>query len=74
MGIFRGRGQGPGGEPLPPWWQWDTLSGDWWGLRSGMEEKGITLEITYTADYFLNARGGINTLGPVSFAVCWTWG
>jgi len=39
----------------------DTLTGDWGGSRSRMEEKGVTFNLSYTADYGSNLSGGAST-------------
>lgn len=43
------------------WRQWEHATGDWGGGRPWLDEHGITLEIGYTADFFYNMRGGLNT-------------
>jgi len=37
----------------------DTLTGDWGGLRSKLEDNGLTLEFVYTGEVLSNFRGGI---------------
>ena len=44
-----------------PWWQWEHATGDWAGGRPWLDEHGLTFEIGYTADFFYNLRGGLNT-------------
>lgn len=41
------------------WLQGDYATGDWGGLRTKLEEKGITIEVNQTNDNFLKVRGGI---------------
>lgn len=41
------------------WLNGDYATGDWKGLRTKLEEKGITIEVTQYNDSFLKARGGI---------------
>ena len=36
-----------------------TLTGDWGGLRSDLERKGVTFTLNYTNDFLANVRGGI---------------
>ena len=36
-----------------------TLTGDWGGLRSDLERKGVTFTLNYTNDFLANIRGGI---------------
>ena len=37
------------------------LTGDWGGTRQSMADKGVIMEMVYTADNFYNATGGIKT-------------
>ena len=46
---------------LKPWSRWEHASGDWTGARPWLDDYGVTLEIGYTADFFYNLRGGLNT-------------
>lgn len=39
----------------------EQLSGDWFGLRPKLVDRGITWELWYTADVFTNLHGGLNT-------------
>lgn len=45
-------------QPLPTR---DTLSGDWWGTRSALQNRGLSLEGNMTAEISKNIRGGANT-------------
>ena len=40
-------------------WTRPTLTGDWGGLRSRLEDKGVTFALEYTTDLLANVRGGI---------------
>ena len=40
-------------------WTRDTLTGDWGGLRSRLEDKGIAFKLEYTHELLANVRGGI---------------
>jgi len=42
-----------------PNWNAETLTGDWGGVRPGLSERGITLEIVLKADILSNLSGGI---------------
>ena len=44
-----------------PWWEWQHVTGDWLGGRPWLDDRGLTLEIAYSADYFTNAYGGLQT-------------
>ena len=46
---------------LKAWPRWEHASGDWTGARPWLDDHGVTLEIGYTADFFHNLRGGLNT-------------
>jgi len=41
-----------------PIWKWGHLTGDWWGLRPGLDARGMALEFIYTGEVFSNLRGG----------------
>jgi porin len=45
-----------------------NLSGDWGGLRSYLEGKGLTFTLPYTNDFLANVRGGIGP-GAVGIGV-----
>jgi len=46
-------------EDAKGFWQRDTLTGDWGGVRSSLEEKGITVSATYTGEALGNVSGGL---------------
>ncbi|EPY01190.1 carbohydrate porin [Magnetospirillum fulvum] len=46
-------------EEAKGFWQRDTLTGDWGGARSSLEEKGITVSATYTGEALGNVSGGL---------------
>ncbi|MCP5047678.1 MAG: hypothetical protein GY940_10935, partial [bacterium] len=46
-------------EESPNLWQRDTLTGDWGGLRSKMEKKGIRLEMVHTGEMISILSGGL---------------
>ena len=39
----------------------DHLLRDWWGARSAWEEHGLTSDLVYTAEFFANTDGGMET-------------
>ncbi len=41
-----------------PWTDWTRASGDWRGARSWLEEHGVEVDISMTADWGANWRGG----------------
>ncbi len=43
-----------------------TLTGDWGGARSSLFEKGIVLELEYTADVFGNLSGGNDRIATIT--------
>ena len=48
-----------------------TLTGDWGGLRSTLEDKGVHLSLILTAAYAQNFRGGLNTHNANAFSGDW---
>ncbi len=42
-----------------PWWEWDTATGDWFGVRTTLEDKGIEVFGGYSAEVWGNTTGGI---------------
>src|SRR5215216_5013317 len=40
-------------------WSQPTLSGDWGGVRTDLERRGITFSLNYTVELLSNLRGGI---------------
>ncbi len=46
-------------EEPPGFWQRDTLTGDWGGLRTALEEHGVAFSVKYTGEVFANVQGGI---------------
>jgi len=43
-----------------PWWEWERASGDWFGLRSDLEEIGIDFNAEYTFEWSAVWSGGVN--------------
>lgn len=41
-----------------PWWHSPYMTGDWWGARAKMAEKGITFGLSYVDDMAANLSGG----------------
>jgi len=42
-----------------PWWEWDTATGDWGGVRTKLEDHGLEIFGGYTAEVWGNTTGGI---------------
>jgi porin len=42
-----------------PWWEWETATGDWGGVRSWFDEHGLTIAGSYTLDWSSVWDGGI---------------
>ncbi|MEI6492699.1 MAG: carbohydrate porin [Verrucomicrobiota bacterium] len=40
------------------WWQGDTLSGDWWGVRNYLDDSGVEISASYTNNIAGNPVGG----------------
>jgi porin len=56
--------QAPADEPppakeQPDFWHRDTLTGDWGGLRTELQDQGIAFSAAYTGEVFANVQGGI---------------
>ena len=49
----------PAGEKESGLWQRETLTGDWGGLRSALEERGFQIGVVYTAEALGNPAGGV---------------
>lgn len=45
-----------------PWWEWSRLTGDWGGIRTALEEKGLSLEASYTLDWSSVWSGGLRNV------------
>jgi porin len=59
-------GAGPGSPDWPPNLESCYATGDWNGARTRLEDRGLSLGLTYTGELFWNLRGGIQTSdGPV---------
>jgi len=46
---------------LKTWLEGDYATGNWHGLRSGLEERGITIESSYYNGDWMNLRGGTSS-------------
>lgn len=44
-----------------PFFQRKALTGNWWGARNALNEKGIVFNLAYTSVWQVNTRGGIST-------------
>jgi porin len=42
-----------------PWWKWDYATGDWLGVRTTLEDKGVEISGGYTAEVWGNTTGGL---------------
>ncbi|HEY5706513.1 MAG TPA: carbohydrate porin [Terrimicrobiaceae bacterium] len=42
-----------------PWWKWDYATGDWMGVRTTLEDKGVEISGGYTAEVWGNTTGGL---------------
>lgn len=47
------------------WHAWDQMTGDWSGLRTGLEKSGLTVAASYTGEWFGVVSGGANRRGAV---------
>ena len=44
-----------------PWWKGDYGTGDWLGVRTELEDKGVEISSGYTAEVWGNTTGGLKT-------------
>ena len=42
-----------------PWWKGDYGTGDWFGVRTKLEDKGLEISGGYTAEVWGNTTGGL---------------
>ena len=42
-----------------PWWEWDHMTGDWFGVRHQLEDKGVEFFGGYTVEVWGNTTGGL---------------
>lgn len=52
-------------EQQKPFWESDRATGDWGGLRTQMENRGISLDAKLTLDWSANFHGGLMTRNEV---------
>ncbi len=45
------------------WWERERITGDWWGLRSGLGDVGLSLGGEYIAEFSSVLQGGVNERG-----------
>ncbi len=45
-----------------PWWEWSTVTGDWGGARTSLEERGITFAGSYLLDWSSVWSGGLRNV------------
>jgi porin len=43
----------------PEWWDGETLTGDWWGVRNMLDDNGVEIFANYTNNIAGNPVGGI---------------
>ena len=56
-------------EPKPfDLWTAKRLTGDWAGVRTDLEDIGITLQLTYQQQFMVNTLGGLETKNGHDFA------
>jgi porin len=42
-----------------PWWKWDYGTGDWFGMRTALEDEGVEISGGYTTEGWGNTTGGL---------------
>jgi porin len=51
------------GESDQSFLDWHHLTGDWWGLRTTLEDSGVTISLSLTSDYTRVVTGGASPDG-----------
>ncbi len=51
-----------------PWLEWESATGDWGGRRPELNERGVIIQLDYTAQIFSNVHGGETTSGATHAA------
>ncbi len=46
-------------DPAKPWWEWDNATGDWFGARTTLQDHGVDLFGSYSAEVWGNTTGGL---------------
>jgi porin len=46
-----------------PWWEWERATGDWGGMRTSLEDAGISIGAEYVAEYSAVLDGGLRQRG-----------
>lgn len=54
-------------SPIKAWINGDYATGDWNGLRTKLEDKGVTFGSEYINDNFLKLNGGLNNKTPLKY-------
>jgi porin len=54
------------------WWEWDGMTGEWWGGRPALADHGVEVFGGYTVDVFGNTTGGVRR--GVTYTGLLTWG
>ena len=42
------------------WWEGETLTGDWWGIRNAFDDNGVEFVLNYTTNLAGNPVGGMS--------------
>lgn len=45
----------------------DRLTGDWWGARTWLEDRGLSINLSVTTSFEINTKGGVQTRHAHSF-------
>jgi porin len=73
-------GRGPEGEVAageaageqaaePRWWERDRLTGDWWGGRTWLEERGVDVNGSFTLEWWSVWAGGVRNVASTRTVV-----
>jgi len=66
-----GLAQEPEAQPHRRWFQWEHASGDWGGVRSELDGRGLHVEPGFTAVWQANHRGGIRSKPEGKYTASW---
>ncbi len=57
--LVDGRESAAGAGSAVPWWEGDPATGDWFGVRPALEDKGVEIFGAYTVEVWGNTTGGL---------------
>ncbi|MEM1130097.1 MAG: carbohydrate porin [Pseudomonadota bacterium] len=60
-------GQDSTGTAAESWFQWQDATGDWGGVRTSWEDRGISPALNFTTDLLANPEGGIEQGSAIAY-------